>query len=555
MSTASSGSPVSGTVTTGSATPRFSVLTPVHNPAASVLTAMIASITAQSYTDWELILVNDGSVPEIAEVCDQAAHLDQRIRVHHRTERGGIVAASNDALAMATGEFCVLVDHDDLLEPDALAQVQAAAEMFCEMDYCYSDEDLWSPDGRPYQPFTKPAWSPERLRSQNYCSHLSVMRREVMVAVGGFRAEFEGSQDHDLVLRVTEQARQVVHIPEVLYHWRVGATSVAAGHSDAKGYAFEAGRAAVADHCARIGWDATVELTQDPGVYRINRAVPDVLTSIIIPTRGSSSVVWGVNRVHLISAMTSVVSHTSRRIEFVIVADTATPEEVRNAAVRAAGPHPIRIIEFPEEFNFSAKVNLGSLYSAGEVLLLLNDDIEVITEEFLDPMLPYVMDPDVGAVGAQLLFEDGRIQHGGQVYNHNPRHAYWGWPRDTEGMGMSMRVIRECAGVTAACMMIRAEVFDQMGGFCTDLPSNFNDVDFNLKLAAAGYRRIWTPHSELYHFESVTRAPAQVDRATRDDDKFLRRRWGRAMQSDPYYHPHLAPDRDDWVLADWVTGR
>lgn len=534
---------------------KFSVLTPVYNPSAQVLREMIASITAQQFTDWELILVNDGSVAEIAAICDQAAQHDPRVRVLHRGECGGIVAASNDALGLATGEFCALVDHDDLLEPDALAQVSAAAQKFPEMDYCYSDEDLWSPDGRSYQPFTKPAWSPERLRAQNYCSHLSVMRRSLMLAVGGFRSEYEGSQDHDLILRVTEQARQVVHIPEVLYHWRVGAQSVAAGQADAKQYAFEAGRAAVADHCARLGWEATVEVTPDPGVYRIRRVVPDVMTSIIIPTRGSSSVVWGVERVHLIDAIASVVAHTSRRIELVIVADQETHPAVLAAAQRAAGPHRFHIVEFEGPFNFSAKVNLGALYASGELLLLLNDDVEVITEEFLDPMIPYALDPDVGAVGAKLLFADGRLQHGGQVYNHNPRHAYWGWPGDTEGLGMMLRVPRECGGVTAACLLTRAEVFAEVGGFCTDLPSNFNDVDFNLKLAAAGYRRIWTPHSELYHFESVSRVLAEVDKATTEDDAFIRRRWGQRLATDPYYHPHLAPDRDDWVLADWVTGR
>jgi glycosyltransferase involved in cell wall biosynthesis len=535
--------------------PRFSVLTPVYNPSPKVLREMIASVIAQDFTDWELILIDDGSVTEIAAICDEAARQDSRVRVAHRPATGGIVAASNDALAMATGEFCVLVDHDDLLEPDALAQVFAAAQMYPDMDYCYSDEDLWSPNGHPYQPFTKPAWSPERLRSQNYCSHLSVLRRELMLTVGGFRDEFEGSQDHDLILRVTEQARRVVHIPEVLYHWRVGAQSVAAGHNEAKQYAFEAGRAAVADHCARIGWDATVKMTADQGVYRIRRAVPDVLTSIIIPTRGLSSVVWGVERVHLIEAIASVVAHTTRRIEFVIVADSVTSDVVLSAARRAAHPYPIRIIPFEGPFNFSAKVNLGALYASGELLLLLNDDVDVITEEFLDPMIPYALDADVGAVGAKLLFADGRLQHGGQVYNHNPRHAYWGWPGDTEGLGMMMRVTRECGGVTAACLLTRAEVFHEMGGFCADLPSNFNDVDFNLKLAAAHYRRIWTPHTELYHFESVSRALAAVDKATTRDDAFLRGRWGQRLVNDPYYHPHLAPDRDDWVPADWVTGQ
>ncbi len=546
---------------------RFSILTPVYDPPPRVLAEMVASVRAQTFDNWELILVDDGSADFIAHQLDGFAAEDSRITVVHRAENGGIVAASNDALDTATGEFVVLVDHDDVLDARALELVDRAVTEHPDLDYCYSDEDLLVertvPDGAPtpsgwsvneptpphqfVHPFYKPDWSPDRLRSQNYCSHLSVLRTSLVREVGGFRSGLDGSQDHDLVLRVSERARRIVHVPAVLYHWRVSATSVA-GDRQAKPDAYEAGRRAVQEHCDRLGLQATVSLGSAPGLYRVDREVTgDPLTSVVIPTRGWRGRVWGVERTYVVDAVASVVARTSRRIEFVLVVDHDTPPEAVAAATRAAGDVPVEVVEYDRPFNFSDKVNLGAVHAAGDLLLVLNDDVEVITDEFLDAMLPLALDADVGAVGAKMYFADGRLQHAGHVYNHNPRHAMFGWRGDERGVGELLHVVRECSGVTAACLLTRAEVFAEVGGFSPLLSNSFNDVDFCLKLGEAGYRRIWTPFAELYHFESASRGAASIDRATMAEDDVLRRRWRPQLERDPYYNPNLAPDRDDWV--------
>jgi O-antigen biosynthesis protein len=530
-----------------SRSPRFSIVTPVHDPPAHVLSDMIDSVRAQTFADWELLLVDDGSHPALARLLDDLAADEPRIRVRHRPANGGIVAASNDALSMAMGEFLVLVDHDDTIDPRALELVDRAALDQPELDYCYSDEDLLVDDGGYTHPFYKPDWSPERLRSQNYCSHLSVFRTSLVVDLGGFREGFDGSQDHDLVLRVTERARQIVHIPEVLYHWRVSSTSVA-GDRAAKPYAYEAGRRAVQEHCDRVGIRADVTMGTSPGTYVVTRHVSgDPLVSVIIPTKGSAGRVWGVERTFVVDAVRSVSEHTSRAVEFVVVVDHDTPASVPDAVRRAAGGRPVRLVPFDRRFNFSDKINLGSIHAAGDLLLLLNDDVEVITDEFLEPMIALAQEPDVGAVGCKMFFADGRLQHGGHVYNHNPRHAMFGWRGDARGVGDLLYVTRECVGITAACLLTRAEVFAEVGGLSPLFPSSFNDVDFSLKLDRRGYRRIWTPHTEMFHFESATRSLAHSDRATMDEDATLRRRWGRELHADRYYNPNLAPDRDDWV--------
>lgn len=524
--------------------PRYSILTPVYDPPADVLRETIASVRAQTYADWELILVDDCSPsPHVLPILREAAALDARIKLVERTENGRIVAASNDALARATGEFVVLLDHDDVIEPEALALVEAQVQQHPDLDYCYSDEDHLSMDGRCINPFYKPDWSPERLRAQNYCCHLSVFRASLLAEVGGFREGFDGSQDYDLILRATERARRVVHIPVVLYHWRQLPTSVA-GDSGAKPYAYDAGRRALQEHCDRTGIDAVVEDGQLPGTYRIRRAVPgDPLVSVIIPTCGTVGRPWGVERCYAVGAIESVKRHTSRRVEFVLVVDTWTPPHHVDAMLAAAGDTPVQLVWYDRKFNFSEKMNLGACHASGDLLLMLNDDVEVITDEFLDPMIPLAFETDVGAVGAKLYFEDGRLQHAGHVYNGGPYHIMFRWPGDELGPSALLVVQRECIGVTGACLLIRPDVFDAVGGLSPLFPGSFNDVDFCLKLHSAGYRQVWTPHTELYHFESASRDPTVTD----EEHALIEARWAHLLRHDPYYNPNLAPFRDDWV--------
>lgn len=524
--------------------PLFSILTPVYEPPADALADMLASVVGQTFSDWELICVNDASPSaHVGTQLDQAAAADPRIRVVHRSVNGGITVASQQALEAATGEFVVLLDHDDTLELWALGVVAAALDADPTIDYLYTDEDKLSVEGHYVEPFYKPDWSPERLRAQNYCCHLSVLRRSLALDVGGFRQGFEGSQDYDIILRVTEQARTVHHLAEVLYHWRKVPQSVASDPST-KPYAFEAGQRAVQDHCDRVGIDAVVESDEHLGTYRVRRRMPgEPLVSVVIPTRGSSGRVWGIERCFVVEAVRSLVeTATYDNVEFVVVADDVTPEPVIAALRRLAGER-LKLVWYDRPFNFSEKVNVGRVHATGELILVLNDDVELITPDVVEAMAPLALEPDVGSVGAKLLFSDGTLQHAGHVYTGQASHAFFRRDGNETGPSALLAVQRECIGVTAACLMLRPEVFDSVGGFSPVYASNFNDVDFALKLRHFGYRNVWTPHARLYHFESVTRDPT----VSVAEHEAINRRWMPQLQHDPYHNINLEGHRDDWV--------
>ena len=414
------------------AAPRFSVLTPVYETPAGVLWEMLESVRTQTFGDWELCLVDDRSgSPHVRQMLEEAAAADPRVRVAFREENGGIVAASNDALAMARGEFLALLDHDDELHPDALAHVHEALLARPDADYVYTDEDKIDEAGHHSGPFFKPDWSPERMRTQMYTCHLSVFRRSLVEEVGGFDPEFEGSQDWDLVLRVTERARAVLHVPRVLYHWRMIATSAAGG--DAKPWAFEAGKRAIQAHCDRIGLPARAEQdTADPGVYHLEPELQsEPLVSIVIPSRGQVREVRYEPVVLVDHCVRSIVERSSyENYEIVCVLDEDTPRNVFDD-LREIGGERLRIVRYDRPFSFSAKINVGAVRSRGEHLLLLNDDIEVATPNWLERMVMYSSQPGIGAVGGKLLWEDGRLQHAGINFEYGlPGHPYRGFARD-----------------------------------------------------------------------------------------------------------------------------
>ncbi len=512
--------------------PAVSFVTPVFNPPLAALRACIRSVLAQERTDWEWCVCDDASTdPAVVAELDRLAATEPRVRLTHRETNGGIVAASNVALGLATADFVALLDHDDQLVPSATFHVMSHIAAHPEADYLYSDEDKIGPDGRHYDVFIKPEWSPERLRSQMYTGHLSVLRRSLVEEVGGFRAGFEGSQDHDLVLRVAERARSIVHVPHVLYGWAVVPGS-AAGAADAKPYAFEAGRRAVQEHCDRVGIDAAVEFVSGPNVYRVRRRVHgDPLVSVIIPTRGSSSEVWGVHRLFVTEMVRSVLEKSTYiNLEFVIVYDADTPDTVMTELAELCGPRLVPV-RYDQPFNFSSKINLGFLRSSGEYLLVLNDDMEVIDPDWIETLLALAQDPGVGLVGARLLFSDGTIQHAGHHYdNGEAYHLLYGAEGDDAGYFNSLVVQRETSGVTGACLMLPRVVYDEVGGMTELLPGSFNDVDFCLKVRQAGHRIIWTPYAGLYHFESKSRDP----RVTADEVNLIRGRWGLTWPVDLY---------------------
>jgi glycosyltransferase involved in cell wall biosynthesis len=505
------------------AAPFFSVLTPVYDPPLAALSAAIESVRAQTFRDWELILVDDASTSVAVRVLlAEAAAGDARITVIERGVNGGIVASSNDAVRAAHGRFLALLDHDDILVPHALDRFHAVLTESPEADYAYSDEDKIDAEGELYEEFRKPDWSPERLRGQMYTCHLSALRTSLVREVGGFRAGYDGSQDHDLVLRVTERARRVLHVPEVLYHWRVVPGS-AAGDNEAKPYAWVAGRRAVQDQLDRLGIAGTASYGRVPGTYRIERvADPDTSVSVIIPTRGGSGLVWGEQRCFVVEAVASVLARTRLpRLQLVVVYDLDTPPEVLQRLRDLAGDRLV-LVPFVESFNFSAKCNAGFVVSTGDVVVLLNDDIQVITEGFLEQLVAPLAEPDVGMTGARLLFANRRLQHGGHRYEAGHLgHAFFGAFPDDPGPFAALWVNRECSGLTAACVALRRETYEEVGGMCEELPGNFNDVDFSFKVRRAGGRLLWLAGVELYHFESRTR-----DRVVHPwEYDFVMRRW------------------------------
>jgi O-antigen biosynthesis protein len=523
--------------------PRFSVVTPVYETPVDVLWLAIESVLSQTFADWELCLVDDASPsPRVRELLDQCAAMDPRIRVEHRAENGGIVAASNTALAMASGEFVALLDHDDRLHPDALALVHEAIVADPEADYVYTDEDKMTAGGHHAGPFLKPAWSPERMRTQMYTCHLSVLRRSLVEEVGGFDPEFEGAQDWDLVLKVTERARSVANVSRVLYHWRgiAGSTAAAgeAGGEAAKPWAFEAGARAIRAHCERTGVQATVERDAgDPGVYHLNPALQEQpLVSIVIPTNGQRREIRYQEVTLVAHCVRSIVERsTYPNYEIVVVADESTPAEAI-AELEAAAGERLRLVPFNRPFNFAEKINLGAEQSTGEHLLLLNDDIEVATPDWIERMVMYSSLDGVGAVGGLLLLEDGRIQHAGIGWEGGlPGHPYYGYPRHVPGYANAVRIARDLLAVTGACLMTRRDHFDAVGGLDPAYPNNYNDVDYCLKQVEAGRRVVYDPDLVMTHFESSSR-PMDVSEAEKNQ---LLTRWGPLTKANRYSSPNV----------------
>ncbi|WP_164477844.1 glycosyltransferase family 2 protein [Nocardioides pantholopis] len=516
----------------GATTPVFSVITPVYNTPVEVLAETIESVLAQTFENWELILVDDLSPDQaVRDVLWRYAEREDRITVVERATNGHIVAASNDGIARARGEFLALLDHDDLLDPEALARNAEVIEEYDDVDYIYSDEDKLSEDGRYFDPFRKPEWSPERMRGHMYTCHLSVVRTSLVRELGGFRDGFDGSQDYDLILRVTEKARRIVHIPEVLYHWRIVPGSTA-GDSEAKPYAYVAAKKALQEHLDRLGIDGTVEHGRAPGTYAISRRLdPEVRVSLIVPTMGQSGLVWGQRRDFVVDAVRTMLSHTEHEnLEVVVVYDPPTPPSVLQQLRDIAGDRLV-LVPFNRPFVHGEKMNVGVLHSTGERLVMLNDDLEVITHRWLEELVAPLDEPDVGMTGAKLLLSDTTVQHAGHAYAHNHYfHPYFRALHDELGAFNPLVLNREVSGVTAACAAIRRDTYFEIGGFTEQLPTHYNDVDFSYKVRSRGLRIVWLANVELFHFESVSRGRDPVPPA---EKRWCTQRWGHP-RTDPY---------------------
>lgn len=523
------------------APPLISLIVPVYQTPERWLRRCLDSVLQQAYPHWELCIADDASPdPRVAAVLREYAARDPRIRLALRDVNGHISEASNSALRLATGEFIGLLDHDDELRPHALLEMAEAIAARAEVGLLYSDEDKIDGDGRRFQPNFKPDWNPDLLRSQNYICHFTVIRTDLVRAVGGFRKGFEGSQDHDLFLRCAERLapEQIHHVPKILYHWRAVAGSTALERAS-KDYASAAGVRAVAEHLERTGTRARVEELPH-GHYRVAWPLPDPLpkVSIIVPTRDRLPLLRG--------CIESVLERTDYgRYEIVVVDNQSVEPDTLEYLRRLQAREGVRVLRYDAPFNYAAINNWAAARCDGELLALLNNDIEVDSPGWLAEMAGHALRPEIGAVGGMLYYPDRTIQHAGVILGIDgvANHAFLHQPAGSPGYCARALVAQNLSAVTGACLVVRREAFERVGGLDEALAVAFNDIDFCLRLRDAGYRNVWTPFAELYHHESASRGSedtAEKKRRFAEEVELMQRRWGRALLCDPAYNPNLS---------------
>ncbi len=523
--------------------PKISIVMPVLNTQLQELEAAIDSVLRQSYSNWELCICDDGSSnPAIRQMLDHYAALDDRIRVFYLGERGGISKASNFAWRNAGGDFLAFLDHDDLLTPHALAYVCEAINQNPSADLIYSDEDKIDERGVRFDPFFKPDWSPDLFLAENYVCHFLILRRDLADKLGGFNSAFDGSQDYDLILRATEVATHIHHIHRVLYHWRAGATSTASS-IDNKSYALDAARRAIQSRCDRAGDGGNVEPGRIPGRWRVRYPItPGTQASIIIAAGGRVDV--------LRTNLESLFSKTSYPHYEVVVADNSKGNATEKLISQFQAQHQnLRYIDWRNRpFNFSAINNAAARQCDSPVLLFLNDDTSVIEPRWLEAMIELALRPEVGAVGAKLLYPNEAIQHAGVVMGlfDNCGHAFKGLAANVGHYFDLSDVVRNVSAVTGACLMTRANVFWQVGGFDeSQFAVAFNDIDLCLKMGTCGYRVLYTPYAILYHHESLSKTSRDLIPHP-EEVAAMKSKWERVISHDPFYSPNLTRVDEDY---------
>lgn len=536
--------------------PLISIITPVYNTPEIYLHRVIESVLRQTYPHWELCLADDGSTARhIDRILKKYESADRRIKVIRCPKNGGISAASNAALGLATGSYIALLDHDDELAEHALSSVARAISQNPAADMFYSDEDKLEMDERHTDPFFKPDWCPDYFLTCMYTCHLGVYRADRVRAVGGFRSEYDTAQDYDLALRVIAQLqneersagsmggdeRRIHHIPDVLYHWRKIPGSTAIDH-EAKPKAAQTAIRAVQSYLEAVNRPGVVEAGPSPGLQRVRyRIQGNPKISIVIPSAGRSATIHGKETTFIGHIVRSIRAKTSYSNYEILVVDN---DDMSPALQQELDHLGVVRIAYTAPFNLSSKINLGAAKADGEFVLLLNDDMEVISPDWLECMLEHAQWPEVGAVGAKLLFPDGRLQHAGvTMLDGKPHHHFYGWPGHEPGYFGSHILTRNYSAVTGACLLTRTDLFQDLGGFDEEFPLNFNDIDFCLKVRDRGLRIVYTPYAQLFHFESASKTGCYAHEV----DAFVKR-WGDRYPLDPYYSPHLATDAIDYRL-------
>jgi len=544
--------------------PKFSVLMPVYNTKGEYLRQAIDSVLGQLYENWELCIADDASTSkEVRGILRDYEKKDPRIRLSFRQENGGISACTNTALDMATGNWIVLLDHDDLLSEHALYLVADVIDKNPDAAIIYSDEDRIDSEGRRFEPYFKPDWDYDLFLGQNLISHLGAYRADLAHKVRGFREGFEGSQDWDFALRVVEtiQESDIHHIPFILYHWRQ--TDASFSHISLE-LARDAASRIVNEHFERTAQSARAYSEGHSSFQLIKHELPlkSPLVSVIIPTKDKSEL--------LTTCIDGLINRTDYKpVEIVIVDNGSSELDALEFLENIQSNKNVRVVKDSGSFNFSRLINNGVANSSGEICVLLNNDTDIINSAWLDEMVSHAIRPEVGAVGAKLYYPNNTIQHGGVITGIGEvavaDHVYRNTHRESPGYFFRLLLTHNLSCVTAACMALRREIFDEIGGLNEkDLAVAYNDVDFCVRIRQAGYKIIWTPHSELYHYESKSRGydtdPEKLNRFN-NEISFMRKKWGHILDNDPFYNRNLSLDSlsfeiapDTRVNKPWIGG-
>ena len=532
----------------------FSILVPLYNTPERFLREMIESVTAQTYGKWELCLADgsDDAHDFVGRICQEYRQKDSRIKYQKLAKNEGISGNTNECYKMATGNYIALFDHDDLLHPCVLfAYMQAICEK--DADYIYCDEATFKGNSINHMitMHFKPDYAPDNLLANNYICHFSVFSRELLESGELFRSQFDGSQDHDMILRLTAKAKHIVHIPRILYYWRSHKGSVASS-IDAKTYAIDAAKGAVADHLTKLGYrNFEIESTRAfATIFRIKYELTSrPLVSIIIPNKDHVD--------DLSRCVESIINlSTYDNYEIVIVENNSETAEIRTYYEEISRHPRVQVVEYKGDFNYSKINNFGVQYAKGEYLLLLNNDTEVITPDWMEELLMYAMRKDVGVVGAKLYYPDKTIQHAGIVIglgaHRTAGHTHYRIPEANVGYMGRLCYAQDVTAVTGACMMVSKALYEELGGLDESFTVALNDVDFCLRVREKGFLNIFTPFAELYHYESKSRGSDKKDeralRYQKESDRF-RVKWADALaKGDPYYNPNFSLDHSDFTV-------
>lgn len=529
-------------------TPKISIVVPTYNTPINFLKEMIQSVKEQTYSNWELCIADGNSTGvEVKEVLTAYAQDDARIKINFLSENKGIAGNTNECLKLCTGEYIALFDHDDLLEPNALYEMVKKINEDQQIDFIYSDEDKVDEYSKSYyDPHFKQDWAPDTFRSYNYICHFTVFKRSLLEQVGEFDSRFDGSQDYDMFLRLTEKAEKIVHIPKILYHWRVHKESTASDIS-AKQYTIDAAKRALEEHLKRIGVDGKIEPGLVRGTHRTNYTIKESpKVSIIIPTKDHID--------DLKKCLDAIKKSTYTNYEIILVENNSVEKETFEYYEMLKEDENIQVIIWDEAFNYSKINNFGIKHSKGEYIVLLNNDVELLTPNWIEEMLMHCQREEVGIVGAKLYYPDDTIQHAGVIIGiggvAGHSHKYYG--REENGYFSRLKIIQNLSAVTAACLMIRRDVFDRVGGLEEAFTVAFNDVDLCLKVRELNKLVIFTPYVEAYHYESKSRgAEDTLEKLERfnNEIELFKNRWG-LYRTDPYYNSNLSLEKEDFSFKD-----